>query len=68
MSVGLEGVPNYNGRMRQLWKFVMQAVLEEEVRPQLRSWSFRHVGLAEIFDWLRGMAHVQLLMGGREDF
>ncbi len=40
---GLEGVPNYSGRLRQLWRFAIEAVLEEEVRPQLRSWSFRCV-------------------------
>ena len=42
-------MPNYSGRMRQLWQFAIEAVLEEEVRPQLHSWSFRQRGDDQIY-------------------
>ena len=32
-----------------MWQFAIEAVLEEEVRPQLHSWSFRQRGDDQIY-------------------
>ena len=41
----LEYVTSYRGRglYRRLWKFAGQSILEEDVRPRLRMWDWRHI-------------------------
>ena len=39
----LEGVTSYRGHARQLWRFALESVLEEDVRPRLRMWSPVHI-------------------------
>ena len=39
----LENVTHFKGRGRDLWKFAMDSILEEEIRPKLRQWSPKHI-------------------------
>jgi len=39
----LENVTNFKGRGRDLWKYAMDSILEEEIRPKLKMWSPSHI-------------------------
>ncbi len=40
---GLENLPNYQGRLRDLWKFAFDCVYEEEVMRRINNWSWTHM-------------------------
>jgi vacuolar protein sorting-associated protein 13A/C len=40
---GLENLPNYNGRIKDLWKFAFDCVYEEEVMRQINNWSWDYM-------------------------
>ena len=39
----LENLPNYNGRLKDLWKFAFDCIYEEEVARKLENWSWNHM-------------------------
>ena len=39
----LENVPNYVGRLRDLWKFAFDCVYEEEIMRRINNWSWEHM-------------------------
>ena len=39
----LENLPNYAGRLRDLWKFAFDCVYEEEVMRRFNNWSWSHM-------------------------
>ena len=39
----LENLPNYQGRLSDLWKFAFDCVYEEEVMRKINNWSWEHM-------------------------
>ena len=39
----LENLPNYAGRLRDLWKFAFDSVYEEDVMRKINNWSWSHM-------------------------
>ena len=42
-AAGLENLPNYQGKFRELWKFATTSVYEEEVARRHNNWSWDHM-------------------------
>ncbi len=40
---GLENLPNYSGRLRDLWKYAFDCIYEEEVMRKINNWSWTHM-------------------------
>ena len=40
---GLEGLPNYLGKWKELWKFAFDSIHEEEVMRRINNWSWSHM-------------------------
>ena len=40
---GLENLPNYHGKSKNLWKFAFDCVYEEEVTRRINNWSWSHM-------------------------
>ena len=42
-EAGLENLGNYKGKERELWRFAINSILGEEIRPRLTMWSPTHI-------------------------
>ena len=42
-EAGLENLTNYKGREKDLWRFAINSILGEEIRPRLTMWSPSHI-------------------------
>ena len=42
-ETGLENLSNYKGKEAELWKFAINSILGEEVKPRLRMWDPAHI-------------------------
>ena len=40
---GLENLPNYHGKLKDMWKFAFDCVYEEEVVRKINNWSWTHM-------------------------